>query len=424
VIAVPQLVGLGCAVLAVACLDALLKRTRIGRGLRTIAEDAETAVLLGVPVERVVPVVFIVGGLFTALSGFLFAVNYQQASPFMGEEVALKGIAAGGRRHGQHLGRPRRPPRPGQAISLPVRRPLSRHRRLRAVSCFPFFAPHRDSRRRHPPAEDLMSGYLESVLVLLAINTILAYGAFLPMVAGQLNLGVAAFVAIGAYGGGYLSQTYGVHPALAALVAVAVSGAIGWIVAFPILRTRGIYLALATFALNQVVQGTILNMNVVGGASGYPVPAHIGFPVVAAFAIVVVLVVAALFHTRFGISVTAVSDDERVADLMGLSVRGLQSAAFTAGAALAGLGGALYAHHFNYIEVQNYGVMFSIYVVMFVLLGGTQTVYGPLLGAAVFTLLPELLRGSASWRYVIFACLIIGIMSLRPQGVVSRWFWK
>ena len=269
-----------------------------------------------------------------------------------------------------------------------------------------------------------MSGYLESVLVLLAINTILAYGAFLPMVAGQLNLGVAAFVAIGAYSGGYLSQTYGIHPVPAALAAVAVSGAIGWIVAFPILRTRGIYLALATFALNQVVQGTILNMNVVGGASGYPVPAHIGFPVVAAFAIAVVLIVAALFHTRFGISVTAVSDDERVADLMGLSVRGLQSAAFTAGAALAGLGGALYAHHFNYVEVQNYGVMFSIYVVMFVLLGGTQTVYGPLLGAAVFTLLPELLRGSVSWRYVIFACLIIGIMSLRPQGVVSRWFWK
>ena len=94
VIAVPQLIGLACAVLAVACLDALLKRTRIGRGLRTIAEDAETATLLGVAVERVVPLVFVVGGLFTALSGFLFAINYQQASPFMGEEVALKGISA------------------------------------------------------------------------------------------------------------------------------------------------------------------------------------------------------------------------------------------------------------------------------------------------------------------------------------------
>ena len=94
VIAVPQLVGLVAAIAAVACLDVVLKRTRIGRGLRTIAEDPETATLLGVPVARVVPVVFIVGGLFTALGGFLFALNYQQASPFMGEEVALKGISA------------------------------------------------------------------------------------------------------------------------------------------------------------------------------------------------------------------------------------------------------------------------------------------------------------------------------------------
>ncbi len=94
VVAVPQLVGLACAVLAVALLDLVLRKTRIGRGLRTIAEDAEVAIMLGVGVGRVVPVVFLVGGLFTALSGFLFALNYQQASPFMGEEIALKGISA------------------------------------------------------------------------------------------------------------------------------------------------------------------------------------------------------------------------------------------------------------------------------------------------------------------------------------------
>jgi branched-chain amino acid transport system permease protein len=94
VVAVPQLAGLACAVLAVACLDLLLKRTRIGRGLRTLAEDPETAAMLGVDVRRVVPVVFLAGGLFTALGGLLFALNYQQASPFMGEEVALKGISA------------------------------------------------------------------------------------------------------------------------------------------------------------------------------------------------------------------------------------------------------------------------------------------------------------------------------------------
>jgi len=93
-IAMPQMIGLACALAAVACLDQVLRRTRVGRGIRTIAEDPETAALLGVPVGRVVPIVFIVGGLFTALGGFLFALNYQQASPFMGEEIALKGISA------------------------------------------------------------------------------------------------------------------------------------------------------------------------------------------------------------------------------------------------------------------------------------------------------------------------------------------
>lgn len=264
-----------------------------------------------------------------------------------------------------------------------------------------------------------MSGYLEGVLALLAINVILAYGAYLPMAAGQLNLGVAAFAAVGAYSGAYLSNTWGAAPIVAALAACAVAGAFGWIVAFPILRTRGIYLALATFALNQIVQGVILNLDVVGGATGYPVAAHIEFAAVGASAVVVFVLVFLLFHTRFGISVAAVSGDERVAELMGLSVRGLQTSAFACGAALAGLAGALYAHHFNFIEAQHYGVLLSIHIVLYMLLGGTQTVYGPLLGAAVFTLLPELLRGSAAWRYVFFAVLIIAIMSWRPQGVVT-----
>ncbi len=94
VIGVPQLIGLALAVAAVWLLDLVLKRTRVGRGLRSIAEDAEVATILGVSVGRVVPVVFLIGGVFTALAGVLFALNYQQASPFMGEEVALKGISA------------------------------------------------------------------------------------------------------------------------------------------------------------------------------------------------------------------------------------------------------------------------------------------------------------------------------------------
>ena len=265
-----------------------------------------------------------------------------------------------------------------------------------------------------------MSGYLESVLVLLAINVILAYAAFLPLAAGQLNLGIGGFVAIGAYVSAYLSNEYAWAPMAAALAAAGLTGSVAVLVAFPILRTRGIYLALATFAFGQVVQALILNLNAVGGAAGYPVKTFLGPVAVVATALAVLTLVVLLFHTRFGISVAAVNDDETVADLLGISVRGIQTAAFTIGSALAALAGALYAHHFSFVEAQNYGVMFSIYIVLYVLLGGLRTVWGPLLGAAVFTLLPELLRGSAQWRYVIFACLIIVVMNLRPDGLATR----
>jgi len=264
-----------------------------------------------------------------------------------------------------------------------------------------------------------MGGYVEGVLVLLAINVVLAYAVFLPIVAGQLNLGIAGFMALGAYMSAYMSNELGFAPVSATLVATLLTGVVGLVVAFPILRTRGIYLALATFAFAQVVQATILNLDVVGGASGYPVASFLGFPTVAIATALVFVAIVLLFNTRFGISVTAVSDDETAADQMGLSARGLQTAAFTIGAAVAGLAGGLHAHHFSYIEAQNFNILLSIYVVLYVLLGGTQTVLGPLLGAAIFTLLPEVLRGSAEWRYVIFATLILVLMVWRPQGMLT-----
>jgi branched-chain amino acid transport system permease protein len=151
-----------------------------------------------------------------------------------------------------------------------------------------------------------------------------------------------------------------------------------------------------------------------------PVAAFLRFPVVAVFAVGVLVFVALLFATRFGITITAVHDDERVAELMGVDVRTFQVAAFALGAVLAGIGGGLYAHHFSYIEAQYFNITLSITIVLYVLFGGTQTVLGPLVGAAVFTLLPELLRASAQWRYVIFAAILIVAMALRPQGLVTR----
>jgi branched-chain amino acid transport system permease protein len=264
-----------------------------------------------------------------------------------------------------------------------------------------------------------MSGYVEGILVLLAINIVFAYGAFLPIAAGQLNLGVAGFAAIGGYFSAYLSNTTAISALLAIPVGGLAAGIVALAVAVPVLRTRGIYLALATFALGEIVRATLLNLEVVGGAAGYPVTAFIRFPIIAAFALGVMVFVWLLFATRFGIAITAVHDDERVADLMGLDVRAFQIAAFVLGSILAGIGGGLYAHHFSYIEAQYFGISLSISIVLYVLFGGTQSVLGPLVGAGVFTLLPEVLRGSAQWRYVLFAAVVIVVMMVRPQGLVT-----
>ncbi len=265
-----------------------------------------------------------------------------------------------------------------------------------------------------------MSGYLEGVLVLLAINIVFAYGAYLPLAAGQLNIGLTGFAAIGAYSSAYLSNQFAIHPLIAIPLGAILSGLIALAVAVPVLRTRGIYLALATFAVGQITRAAILNLEFIGGAAGYPVTSFIRLPVVLAFALGVIVVVSLLFGTRFGIAVRAVQDDERVADLMGVEVRGFQIASFSLGAMIAGIGGGLYAHQFGYIEAQYFNVSLSITIVLYALLGGIQTTMGPLIGATVFTLLPELLRESASLRYVVFAAGVIVLMALRPQGLLTR----
>jgi branched-chain amino acid transport system permease protein len=264
-----------------------------------------------------------------------------------------------------------------------------------------------------------MSGYFEGVAVLLAINIVYAYGAFLPMAAGQLNLGVAGFAAIGAYSSAFLTNNTPIPAAIAIPLGGLAAGLVALVVAVPVLRTRGIYLALATFALGEIVRAAILNLDLVGGAAGYPVATFTRLPMVASFAVGVTLAVWLLFATRFGIAITAVHDDERVADLMGLNVRAFQIAAFSLGSAIAGVGGGLYAHHFSFIEAQYFSVSLSIVIVLYVLFGGTQSVLGPLLGATVFTLLPELLRSATHWRYVLFAAIVILVMVARPQGLVT-----
>ncbi len=275
-----------------------------------------------------------------------------------------------------------------------------------------------------------MSGYLAGLLAVLAINTIVAYSVFVPASAGLLNLGAAGFVLVGAYSAGAMTALFGLPLWLAIMLAALMAGAVAFLISFPILRTRGIYMVLATFAFAEVVAGVLLNIPALGGAAGLSVMAYAGLPVVVPVALGVIAFVAWLMSTRFGLSIRAIHDDENVAHLFGVNLRTTQVAAMTIGGAIGGIGGALLVHQFNFIDVQSTGVLFSIYVLLYVLMGGTQTVWGPLFGALFFTLAPEGLRKLAeldpalrfleTGRYMAFGVAVVLLMMWRPQGVITR----
>ena len=276
-----------------------------------------------------------------------------------------------------------------------------------------------------------MSGYWAGIFGILCINIIFAYSVFVPAAAGQLNLGGAGFMAIGAYSGAYMSTGLGLPMWVTIPGAAIVTAAISFVIAFPILRTRGVYMVLATFAFAEIVAGVIINIEVVGGASGYEVADFANLTVLAAFALASTAFVFYLMASRFGLAMRAIHDDESVATLFGVNVRVTQVMTFTIGGVLAGIAGALYGHQYNYIEIQYFNILVSIFVLLYVLIGGTQTAFGPLLGAALFTFLPEILRMPSlggmtelkfleEWRFVIFGAFLVAVMVFRPEGLITR----
>ncbi len=277
-----------------------------------------------------------------------------------------------------------------------------------------------------------MSGYLESQLIILCLNVIFAYGIFLPAASGQLNLGAAGFITLGAYSSAWLNASMGglgLPMFFSIPLAMLFCAFVAFVISFPILRTRGVYMVLATFAFAEVVSGFVINLDFLGGAAGMPVDDHANINVVLPVALGVVLFSFYFMATRLGLTFRSIHDDESVATLFGVNVRSAKVAAFTIGAALTSLGGALYGHHYNYIETQTFNVLLSIYILLYVLLGGTQTAWGPLVGAAFFTAIPELLRQVsketgeqwiADTRFIFFGAIIVLMMVVRPEGLVTR----
>jgi branched-chain amino acid transport system permease protein len=261
----------------------------------------------------------------------------------------------------------------------------------------------------------------EADLITIGINMIMGLSMFLPMTVGQLSFGQAGFMSIGAHIAVVLTLYAGVSFPIALLVAGLGSGLVGFLVGVPVLRLRGLLLALVTFAFAQVVEVFFLNFKPTGAAEGirgiFP---YTNLWYVYGFLVLLVLFLARLRRSRMGRAFDAVKLDETAAEATGIDVTRAKLTAFAAGAFVAGVGGGLYAHHAVFIQYDNFDFKRSVDIAMYMVLGGMDVLYGPLLGAFVITYLSTALQFLADWRWEVWGSIVILVMIFRPQGILGR----
>ncbi len=276
------------------------------------------------------------------------------------------------------------------------------------------------------------NSYWLILLGLAGTYAIVGYGLNLLIgLGGQVSIGHAAFFAIGAYATAVLTTKYGWSYWLTLPAAMALGAALGAMLAAPALRVRGPYLAMVTIAFGLVIENVIIEAEALtGGFNGLssidkPVLFGLQFTMrthaalIVGCAIAVALAYSRIAASRFGQRLQAVRDAEAAGRAIGIDPVRVNTLAFAISAAAAALGGALFAPLMGFIAPDNFALLQSILFLLLTILGGVGTLTGPVLGAAVITLLPELLSSLVEYRLLVFGVLLVAILWLRPAGLAS-----
>ena len=274
--------------------------------------------------------------------------------------------------------------------------------------------------------------YYVGVAVFVGINAIVAIGLNLLMgYAGQVSLGHAAFIAIGAYTAAILTTRTPVSPWLAMLAAVAVSSLVAAVIGLPALKLHGHYLAMATLGFGMIVNIVIIEwVAVTGGPSGLvDIPrlrlAGVALDTNKYYYLVWALVAVSLglsfnlVNSRVGRALRALHTSEVAAATCGVDIARTKLQVFVLSAALAGLAGSLYAHYVQFVGPgHTFGFGFSIELVVMVVFGGLATIWGAIVGAGVVTVLGEYLRGAGDYDVVVFGLILLLVLIFLPRGIV------
>lgn len=279
------------------------------------------------------------------------------------------------------------------------------------------------------------SDYIQHLLIVAMMYAIVASSWDLSLgYAGIFNFAHIALFAIGAYTAGVLSKSFGVSPWLCIPAGALVAVGAAVLVALPVLRVKGIYVCLVTFAFGQLCLHLVLSLSeYTGGSHGLVMIPSMSLGAysfaqhnkVAYFYLILFLLIGSTLFLRrlvtsyFGLSIVALRDFEELAVSRGVGVASRRLLTLAASAVFTGATGAVYAFYLGAVSAELFGFGYLATILSMILLGGTSTVYGPIFGAFVLTFVSEFMVSFGPWRFIIIATMIILVILLYPDGIFA-----
>ena len=278
----------------------------------------------------------------------------------------------------------------------------------------------------------VLNSYLLRVAILAGIYMILASSLNIIIgFTGMFSLGHGAFYGIGAYTSALLARNLGWPFWITMLFAGLVAGCFGTLIGLATLRLRAIFLAFTTLGFGEITRIVILNWSSVTrgpmGVPGIPVPTFFGiafrpigyYYLIIIMVLLTVLIVYRVYHSRVGRAFLAIREDELATSNLGINVFAFKTLAFTLACAIAGVAGAYYAHFARFISADQFGSNESFMILTMVALGGTGSIAGPLIGAFILVLFPEVFRFLAEYRMVLYGAILMGVIVIKPGGILG-----
>lgn len=272
----------------------------------------------------------------------------------------------------------------------------------------------------------VINRYYSGIITMMCINMILAVSLNLASgFLGQLVLGHAGFMSVGAYSAALFTIHSGLPLSVSFPIALVIGGVVaavfGVIIGVPALRLKGDYLAIITLGFGEIIRVVIINMSFTGGARGLRgIKPLTNFSWVFVIAVLTVMIVFAFIRSRHGRAVISIREDEIAAEASGINTTYYKLLAFIMAAFFAGIAGALYAHHIGVLVPSKFDFNYSVEILVMVVLGGLGSITGSIIAAVVLTILPEALRDFSSYRMLLYSVILICVMLFKPSGLLGQ----